>query len=271
MPTRVPSSPHSLSPHEVRADPRVGVDLPVEVHSADLPAPLLGRSRDLSVGGVCVATPSPFACKSVRRVVLRLPDRTLALEAEGRWQRDVAGDETVLTGLSFVDPDDSAVDYLWELVLDRGKELARFLYARSDISNLGLEEAMGIAQTTRVQHVPAGRWLYTQGRPGPEADSIYIVLEGRVALQVRVRDALEKAFDSVGPGGLVGGAGVVGGEPPPESAVAETDLRLLEIDSRSYQYLLAAKPWLALRLAQVVNQVRARCTARLLGFVRDLL
>lgn len=271
MPAPEPPTPGPLTPHEVRADPRVGVDLPVEVHSADLPAPLLGRSRDLSVGGVCVATPSPFACKSVRRVVLRLPDRSLALEAEGRWQREVAGDDIVLTGLSFVDPDDSVVEYLWDVVLDRGKELARFLYARTDVSNLGLEEAMGIAQATRVQHVPAGRWLYTQGRPGPEADSIYVVLEGRVVLQVRVRDAVEKVFDTVGPGGLFGGAGVVGGEPPSESAVAETNLRLLEIDARSYQYLLAAKPWLALRLAQLVNRVRARRTGRLLGFVRDLL
>ena len=45
-------------PLEMRADPRTGTDLPVEIHAQGFKGPLPARARDLSVGGMRIeATP----------------------------------------------------------------------------------------------------------------------------------------------------------------------------------------------------------------------
>ena len=57
-----PTAP--LDPLEVRNNPRVGADLAVELYATDFGGALLGRTRDLSIGGACIATPSPFNVKN---------------------------------------------------------------------------------------------------------------------------------------------------------------------------------------------------------------
>ena len=51
-----PSAKHEptappIDPLEVRSNPRVGTDLPVELYASDFSGALLGRTRDLSIGG----------------------------------------------------------------------------------------------------------------------------------------------------------------------------------------------------------------------------
>ena len=92
----------------MRAQPRVGANFPIRVHSRDFAIPLEGSARDLSVNGACVATTAPFAVKSIQQIELILPQQTLVLEAEGRWQRDEPIDDLVLTGISFVALDSAA-------------------------------------------------------------------------------------------------------------------------------------------------------------------
>jgi len=273
MPSPVPDIQSQGDLDDFRCEPRVGIDLPVEVHSAELSGALPGRSRDLSVTGVCVATPSPFAFKSVSRVVLHLPGGPpMALEAEGRWQREMDGDDIVLTGIAFREPEALAGERLWEAVLARGKQLTRFLYAGSDLCGLGLDEAMGIAQVTRVRDLSTGAWIYRQDRSSDAGDdSIFVLARGRVVLQTRVRDTRDVPFETLEPGALFGGAPLVAGTPPGESAVADTDARVLEIDRNAFEYLRAAKPWLALRLAQAVIRVQGQRVQRLLARARDAL
>ena len=70
------------NPLEMRAQPRVGANFPIRVHSRDFAIPLEGSARDLSVNGACVATTAPFAVKSIQQIELILPQQTLVLEAE---------------------------------------------------------------------------------------------------------------------------------------------------------------------------------------------
>lgn len=273
------SNPRPVSDgFELRGTPRVGADYEVELQVGDLPAPLVARTRDVGVTGACVATASPFAIKSLHRVVLHLPagrlspgEGRLSLEAEGRWQRETRTDAAVLTGISFIEPPAKAIDVLWDVVLDAGKELARFLYSHTDLNGMGVEEALGLAQISRYRDVPAGQTLYRQDTARPGEDSIFLVMQGAVLLQVRVRDARETLFARVGPGQIFGGMPLIAEAPHAESAVAESAARLLEIDRDAWNYLRTAKPWLAHRMAASLDRVVARRLRDVLVRVRDAL
>lgn len=256
---------------ESRGLPRVGADFPVDLRTSDLSSALPARARDLGVGGVCVATASPFSLKSVRRVAIALPDQTLTLEAEGRWQREARGDDCILTGIEFSRPPDAAVRTLWDFVLDAGKEIARFLDTASDLRGLGVEDSMGLAHLTRLRDVPAGRWLYAQETQRDGEDSVFVVLRGSVGLHVRVRNARDVNLSRLGPGALIGGLALLSGAPHWESAVAASDTRLLEIDRAAFHHLERTKPQLARRLAHGILQTHAtRLQSLLTRTTRDL-
>lgn len=259
------------SHHEVRGSGRVGSDLPVEIHLSDLPAPLPARSRDIGVGGICIATPTVFALKSVRRAVIGLPSGPLALDAEGVWQFDASADDVVLSGLAFLDPPAESIETLSNLVLESGRALARFLYAHSDLKDFGLEEVLGLAQITRFRDVPAGRSVFRQDTTHQGEDSIFIVARGGVALEAHPRRGREVVLARLGPGRLFGGLPLLGPLTHAESAVAESDTRLLEIDRDAFRYLENARPWLAQRLALAVIRAHAARLHEMLARVRGAL
>jgi CRP-like cAMP-binding protein len=243
---------------EARATPRVSADFPLRIWSRDLSGPLDARTRDLSVGGVCVATKSPFSFKSVRRIGLQLGDESLELEAEGRWQSESHSDDAVLTGVSFVRPEPRHVQRLWDVVHDAGKQLARFIYDGSELCDLGADDADSLAQVTRARQISAGRLVYRQDMVRPGDDSIFLVQRGRVSLVSRICDGRDLTVERLGAGGLVGGLPLIAGVPNAESAWADEDSALLEISRSAFSYLRLAKPLVAQRLAQSV----ARCFVR---------
>jgi CRP-like cAMP-binding protein len=254
-----------------RKNPRVGCDFPVDVYARDFQGALAARTRDLGIGGMCIATASPFSYKSIQRVVLKLPERFLDLEAEGRWQRHTPGDDLLLTGVSFVRLPDELLETLWDHVLDGAKHLARFLHARSDLSELDIEEAMGLAQVTRYREVGRGHTIFREDVSEPGEDSIFLVARGSVTLQARVRGARNVVVDRLGPGRLFGGMPLLGDLPPSVTAVADGDCRLMEIDRSAFEYLCAAKPWLAQRLSQAVSRAQARRAREIVARARESL
>jgi len=244
---------------EARSDPRVAVDLPARIWSKDFDGALAGRVRDLSVGGVCVATDSLFAFKSLRRVALALPGGVLELPAEGRWQGE-SGDRTVLTGVAFASPSPEEVARLWDVVHGAGKELGLFLYEHAELGSLSPDDAMSLAQVSRFRFGEEGRAIYRQDGCRPGDDSIFVVHRGEVRLGHRFGPAREVTLERVGVGGVFGGLPVVAETPNLETAVAGRDTVLLEISAQSFSYLRVARPLLAQRLCQAVTRVH---TARL--------
>jgi hypothetical protein len=252
-----PERPTLQDPLELRAAPRVGCDLAASIYTTEFPGPLAARLRDISTGGACLASPSPFASKAIQRVALSLPRGTLSLDARGTWQRDADADDMIFTGVCFIDLPEEAAEQLWDLVFDRGKAVARFLCEKSELFELGVEEGLGLAQVSRYRDVPAGRCIYREDSVAEGSGSLFILLEGTVGLHVRVRNALETEVERLGPGELFGGTPLVAGVPPAESALAITNSRLLEIDEQAFRYLRMAKPWLGYRLGQTVIRVNA--------------
>lgn len=260
-----------VDPLEGRGDPRVGTDLPVEVYATDFPGALLGRTRDLSIGGVCIATQSPFNIKSVQKIVLGLPSQNLMFDAIGCWQREDPSERLILTGIRFENPDTDQLELVWDQVLDSGKQLARFLYERTALHELGLEEAMGLAQVTRFRDVSPGDTIYRQGQRGDGSDSIFLIIEGNVTLQLRVRDAIERPLCQLGVGDLFGGLPLLADLPHCESAIADTHVRLLEVDASAFRHLRSMKPWLGHRLGVALLRVHAQRMGKVLGLAGDQL
>lgn len=265
----MPSS-FARPPSEV-SDSRVASAFPVDVYGGDLAGRLPSRSRDLGIGGVCVETPSPFALSSVRRVVVTLPCGRLELDAVGRWQREASPEAAVLSGIDFLSPSREAVDRLWEVVARRGRELARHLAASPDLCGFGIEEAVGLAQLTRVREVGAGRTLYRQDTRRDGEDSLFLILAGRVALQARVRDRREVTLEVLSSGRVFGGLPLLADLPHGESALAASDVRLVEIDASAFRCLSHVRPWLAERLTGAVLELHAKRLHRLLARVGERL
>lgn len=254
---------------ETRGSVRVGVDAPAELHVAGLPAPLPGRCRDISVGGACVATPSVFILKDLRRIVIGLPSGPVRMEAEGRWQFDASADDLVLSGLAFHKPSPEALEAISALVLDTGRSLAHFLYSHGDLRELELDEVVGVAQVTRLREVGAGRYVYQQDSAHPGEDSIFVVERGAVQLQIRTASGRDLPIARLERGQIFGGMPLVCDEPHAESAIAESDLRLLEIHRDVFRYLGRARPWLAHRLSATVVRVNARRLHQVLSRLRQ--
>lgn len=259
----------ALGGRNSRRSARVGSDLPVQLYADGFRGPLPARSREIGVAGICIATPSAFALKSVRRVALNLPSGPITLDAEGRWQIDASGDDVVLSGLEFIDPSPVAIESLESLVLETGRKLARFLAAESDLRDLGREEIVGLAHTTRFRDVTAGRSIYREGTRLPGEDSIFIVGTGGVILQTRVRNATEMTVARLRPGQVFGGMPLVADIDHADTAVADTDCRLLEIDREAYRYLVTSRPALAQGLAFAVAHAYGARLLDILSRSRD--
>jgi hypothetical protein len=247
---------------EARAEPRVGVDFPVQVFSGDFSGPLSARARDISVDGVCVATTSMLSFNAIRRLRLDLASGPLELNAEGRWQTDATSDDSTLTGVKFTDPDKGAVSQLWSVVNDARKELGLFLFERSDLSDLSADDVTSLADCSRYRLVAARRRIYQQDECQPGDDSIFVVLRGEASLRVRLGKRRETILERLTPGSLFGGLPAVADLPNQESAVADSQVTLLEISRTSCTYLHFARPLLAQRLARIITRAQLRRSHR---------
>jgi hypothetical protein len=245
---------------DARTSPRVAADLPAQLYSRDFSGALQARTRDLSVSGACVAISSIISVGSLERIVLHLPDRSLMLSVQGRWQRDSPSEGSVLAGLSFERMESLAAGLLWQLVQQAGSELAQFLCKSAALQGLGPDDGIAIAQTSRFRRVAAGGILYQP--TGPGESSIFIVREGQAGLYLRLAGSEELTLARPGPGELFGGFPAIAGAPNLETAMARSDLRLLEVSEGSFAYLRLARPILAQRLTQLIAGCYAQRVSR---------
>ena len=238
---------------ESRQSPRVAANFSVELHSSVLQTPLVVQVRDISTGGLCVATASPIALDSISSVVVDLPEARMRLSVEGKWQANLGLDEAVLSGLVFGNLKPNEVSALWDLVERTSRGVGAFLYESLQAHEASIDDAMSLAKTTRTRIVPRGRLIYRRHeRPEPIDDSIFIVRGGSLELTVPIRPGREVKLGRVGIGEVLGGLGSVTSLPPIESAQTNEESVLLEISKAAFSYILVAKPLLGLWLGRVV-------------------
>jgi len=253
---------------DARADPRVGVNFPVTIFGAGSNEFLKASARDLSVGGICIATDTPFALGTIQRLRLELSCGTVDVKAHGRWQTRPAGDTSILSGARFIAPTAPVISLLWDAVNAAGKEICFFMHGDSELQGLSLQDANDFGECSRYRMVAARQMVYKAGECGPGDDSIFILKEGEVSLRVRLSASREVTLARLRPGGIFGGLPIVADLPNQESVVADTDASILEISRASFSYIRVAKPLLAQRIAQIVTRVQLQRAARLVELAR---
>jgi CRP-like cAMP-binding protein len=147
-------------------------------------------------------------------------------------------------------------------VNDARKELGLFLFDRSDLSDLPADDVTSLAECSRYRLVAARRRIYQQDECQPGDDSIFVVLRGEASLRVRLGKRREVILERLTPGSLFGGLPAVADLPNQESAVADSQVTLLEISRTSCTYLHFARPLLAQRLARIVTRAQLRRSHR---------
>lgn len=266
--SRAPRAP-GPDPLQLRATPRVAMDAAVEIHARGHAGALSAQLHDLSIGGACIATSVRIDPATIDHLVISFTQGVLQLPARGCWQRDDPSDQRVYTGVTFEGLDAEGEDRLWQIVLDHGRDLAHFLHRHSDLRELGIEEAIGLSQASRRRELVSGSAIYRQGHEADGEDSIFLLLAGRVTLEVRVRDARNVPYATLEPGDLFGGHPLVARTPNPDSAICESDCQLLEIDRDAFRYLRISKPWTAIQLASAVLRVSSVRLGRMVGAVSE--
>ncbi|MBM4385759.1 MAG: cyclic nucleotide-binding domain-containing protein [Deltaproteobacteria bacterium] len=253
---------------ESRSDPRVGVELRVDVASDQFSGALPAMTRDLSIGGACIATSSPLATQSIRQLVLHLPQGPLRVEAQGCWQAWNPATSAMLTGVAFKSVTPSTQDAIWDHVLDVSKELARFVLRSSELRDIGIDGAMSLAQVSRLCAVRPGAAIFQEGSGNAaSSQSLFILREGSVLIRTRLRDVVERDIAVVQPGELLCGLALFTSAAHAETAVARSACRLIEIDERAFLYLMQARPWIAQKVAFAAARSYAR---RLRGALETL-
>jgi CRP/FNR family cyclic AMP-dependent transcriptional regulator len=97
------------------------------------------------------------------------------------------------------------------------------------------EQLHGIASP---KNFPPGATLFHEGT---EHDDLYLLLEGRVRLEMFVRDRGRLPLLTVGPGDLVGWSPLFAGHPMTATAIALEPLRTLSFDGQELRGLCEAE------------------------------
>lgn len=243
----VTGRPRSGRPHRVaRVDascrrPRIGLTRDVELYGSGFSGRLPATTVDVSPGGVCVLTPTPIATDGISAVGLQLGGERVRFGARGSWQRPVEGGG-FMTGIAFSAPAPRETSLLWDLVLERGSELARFLHGLPGLERLGIDALMSVCQIVRARDVATRDVVGLLPCDSAKLSSVFVVFRGSVSVQLRRRSGCAAIRRHAGPGNSFGAWAGVHAEPAAQYAVALEHTELLEISSSAFEHLRVAHP-----------------------------
>jgi CRP-like cAMP-binding protein len=109
-----------------------------------------------------------------------------------------------------------------------------------------------VALLSRFTEARPGTYVCHEGDLRLGQDSIYVVVSGRVVLEAAGAREHELELEVIREGGVFGGLPLIADVPPPLSAVASSDVTLLEIDRNAFRYLERSKPAVAHRIGRIV-------------------
>lgn len=122
-------------------------------------------------------------------------------------------------------------------------ELLRKVSLFSECSN---RELSRIGSLTSEIRVPAGEVLVREGRPGRE---FFVIADGKAKATIR-----RKRVAALGPGGFFGEMALFDSAPRSATVTAETAMRLLVLDPRSFVTLVETTPSVVWKILRVLAQ-----------------
>jgi CRP/FNR family cyclic AMP-dependent transcriptional regulator len=132
----------------------------------------------------------------------------------------------------------------------------RLLDATELLAKLPEDMRVSLAEKGTEHTLDKGDLLFQQGDP---SDTLFVVLDGQVAVATRSNDGRESLVAVFEPGGLFGDMGMFDGEPRSADARALDDSRVLGIPYTDVRAALEARPELLWVVARVLAQ-RLRAT-----------
>lgn len=132
----------------------------------------------------------------------------------------------------------------------------RLLDATELLAELPEEMRVSLAEKGTEHILDKGDLLFQQGDP---SDTLFVVLDGQVAVATRSNDGRESLVAVLEPGGVFGDMGMFDGEPRSADARALDDSRVLGIPYTDVRAALEARPELLWVVARVLAQ-RLRAT-----------
>ncbi len=120
-----------------------------------------------------------------------------------------------------------------------------------------------LAGLARTVFYGAHERLFRQGDPG---DSFFVILSGSVDISIDDgtgggRDA-ETVVATIPPGGFFGERSLLTGEPRSAHATAHEDSRMLMVDKKAFQEILASEPTVINRISEFLMEVEQQRSAR---------
>ncbi len=97
--------------------------------------------------------------------------------------------------------------------------------------------------------------VFSEGEPG---DTMYVVLEGSVDLEVKGR-----TVETLGPGGVLGEMTMIDGSARSATAIVRSDAKLVSIDQPRFKFLVQQTPNFALQVMRVLADRLRRMDDRL--------
>src|SRR6266849_3155970 len=94
-----------------------------------------------------------------------------------------------------------------------------------------------IARLLKEHKFAENELIFTQGEPG---DGLYIILQGRVRIASTDQFGRERVLAFYGPGEFFGDMAVLTGAPRSASALASTDMRVLQLRKDDFDVLVAS-------------------------------
>ena len=107
-----------------------------------------------------------------------------------------------------------------------------------------------LASIATEKSVPRGTPLFAESMV---ADALYFVVEGRVAIGIKNAEGKDQYIASLGPGDHLGELSLMSPSTRMCSALAESDLKLVEIRADAFRKMLAAKPQACLKLMMNIS------------------
>jgi SulP family sulfate permease len=150
--------------------------------------------------------------------------------------------------------------------LDRGLEWAEQMILNEALDHVTLEQVVGgltpeeaatAAAVFQEQTVAAGETFIRKGDP---ADTLYVVLQGRVSIELVLNGSdYRKRLRTYGPGTIIGEMGFYSGVARSANISADSETRLLFINREDFAHLEKEHPALAAKLHRlVVNTLASR-------------
>jgi CRP-like cAMP-binding protein len=136
---------------------------------------------------------------------------------------------------------------------DHGRSVTDMLKQAEVFGRLADPELRKVRKLLRERHIHQNQVVFRQG---DLADSLYVVLAGRIRISVTGPTGHEKVLNFAGVGDVIGEMGLLSGDPRSATATTTTDAILLQLRKADFDSLLAKDVEFMRELARVVARRR---------------